>query len=84
MNVTAMARREKGMTRDEAVAKARDLAGGLRPFTDEAEAHRRIPKAAVEPMAQSGLLPMVRPCFGAMGRYRKQAQAHDEHGHVHA
>ena len=61
MNVSAIARRESPMTRDEALARARDLAGTLRKYVDEAETNRRLPRAAVEAMHASGLLPMVRP-----------------------
>jgi len=61
MNVGAVARRETGMTRAEALAKARELASTLRPYVDEAETGRRLPTAAVDAMVASGLLPMVRP-----------------------
>ncbi len=61
MNVSAVARQKSGMTREEAVARARELAATLREYVDEAEASRRLPKAAVEAMQASGLLPMVRP-----------------------
>jgi len=61
MNVSAIARRETPMTRDEALARARDLAETLRKYVDEAETNRRLPRAAVEAMHASGLLPMVRP-----------------------
>ena len=49
------------MTRDEALARARELASSLRRFVDEAETGRRLPMGAVEAMQASGLLRMVRP-----------------------
>jgi 3-hydroxy-9,10-secoandrosta-1,3,5(10)-triene-9,17-dione monooxygenase len=61
MTVTAVARHEAGMTREDALARARELALSLRPCVDEAEARRRLPQEAVEAMQASGLLPMVRP-----------------------
>jgi len=61
MNVSAVARHETRMTREEALTRARELARSLRPYVDEAETNRRLPKAAVEAMESSGLLPMVRP-----------------------
>lgn len=48
------------MTRDEALARARELALELQPYAAEAETARRLPEAAVEAMVASGLLPMVR------------------------
>ena len=65
MTVTAVARKDPGMTREEALSRARELAAVLRRYVDEAEAGRRLPKAAVEAMEASGLLRMVRPArFG--------------------
>ncbi len=61
MTASVIARRQSGMTREEALAKARDLASELRRYVDEAETNRRLPKGAVEAMVASGLLPMVRP-----------------------
>ena len=61
MTVTAVARQKAEITRDEALEKARALAARLRGHVDEAEAARRLPRAAVEAMEASGLLPMVRP-----------------------
>ena len=61
MTVGAAARQDRAMTRDEALARARELAGRLRRYADDAEANRRLPKGAVEAMTESGLLPMVRP-----------------------
>ena len=61
MQVGAAARQDGGMTREAALAKARDLAVKLQPYVAEAETSRRLPKAAVEAMVASGLLPMVRP-----------------------
>ncbi len=49
------------ITREDAVLRARRLAAEIAPFVDEAEAIRRVPAAAVEAMAASGLLPLVRP-----------------------
>jgi|WetSurMetagenome_2_1015567.scaffolds.fasta_scaffold190880_2 3-hydroxy-9,10-secoandrosta-1,3,5(10)-triene-9,17-dione monooxygenase len=61
MKVSAVARQATGMTRDEALERARELASQLRPYVDAAETDRRLPKAAVEAMEASGLLHMVRP-----------------------
>jgi 3-hydroxy-9,10-secoandrosta-1,3,5(10)-triene-9,17-dione monooxygenase len=61
MKVTAIARQHAGMTREEALSKARELALRLRPYVDEAETMRRIPQEAADAMTASGLLPMVRP-----------------------
>ena len=61
MTVSAVARQEVRMTREEALARARDLAARLGRYVDEAETNRRLPKEAVQAMADSGLLPMVRP-----------------------
>ena len=61
MNVSAAARRKSGMTRDAALARARELAATLRQYVDDAEANRRLPEAAVDAMQASGLLRMVRP-----------------------
>ena len=61
MTVSAVARQDVRMTREDALAKARDLAGCLGRYVGEAEANRRVPKGAVQAMIDSGLLPMVRP-----------------------
>jgi len=61
MTVSAVARQEDRMTREQALARARDLATRLGRYVDEAEANRRLPKGAVQAMVESGLLPMVRP-----------------------
>ena len=61
MTVDLVARQDVRMTREEALSRAGQLAIELRRYVDEAEAGRRLPKAAVEAMAGSGLLPMVRP-----------------------
>ena len=61
MTVTAVARQETRMTREEALRRAVALAAELRPYVDEAETGRRLPLGAVEAMEASGLLPMVRP-----------------------
>ena len=61
MKATAVARQDSGMTREDALERARELAARLRPHLDATEAARRLPRAAVEAMEASGLLPMVRP-----------------------
>ncbi len=57
----AVARQHVRMTREEALARARDLAARLGRYVGEAETNRRLPEAAVREMEASGLLPMVRP-----------------------
>jgi 3-hydroxy-9,10-secoandrosta-1,3,5(10)-triene-9,17-dione monooxygenase len=61
MTVGAVAQQNAGMRREAALAAARKLAATLGPYIEEAETGRRLPRAAVEAMAASGLLPMVRP-----------------------
>ncbi len=58
----------RGMSREEVVARARDIAAAVAPHAARAEQMRRLPLENVDAIMRSGLMPMMRPArFGGTG-----------------